>query len=83
MLNALPPGRTDDDTRGGLWERAVAPHTAGQPPESVTRAQGIYRRCMAKAESGDFYSLRDCLEIGHDALMLDINLKYWEAGPGS
>jgi hypothetical protein len=83
MLNALPKGRTSDDIRNGLWNRAVAPYGGAYPLDSVARAQGFYRRCMAKVENGDFYTLRDCLEIGHDALMLDINRKYWEAGPDS
>lgn len=83
MLNALPKGRTDDNTRTGLWERSVAPYGSAYPAESVTRAEGIYRRCMEKVEKGEFYSLRDCLEVGHDALMLDLNRKYWEAGPES
>lgn len=83
MLNALPKGRTDAATRAGLWNRAAAPHAGDYAPEAVSRAKGLYRRCLAKIERGDFYSLRDCLEIGHDALMLDINVKYWEAGPES
>lgn len=83
MLNALPPGRGDDETRTGLWDRAVAPFSASYPSDSVSRASGIYRRCLDKVEAGNFYSLRDCLEVGHDALMLDLNVKYWEAGPES
>ena len=83
MLNALPQGRTDDDTRSGLWDRAVAPFKSSYPPESVSRAQSIYQRCLAKVEAGSFFNMRDCLEIGHDALMLDLNVKYWEAGPES
>ena len=83
MLNALPAGRTDGETRNGLWGRVAAPQGAAYPAESMSRAQGLYQRCIAKVENGDFYSLRDCLEIGHDALMLDLNVKYWEAGPDS
>lgn len=83
LLNALPHGRTDDETRTGLWGRAAAPFSASYPADSVSRASGIYRRCLAKVEEGSFYTLRDCLEIGHDALMIDLNVKYWEAGPES
>ncbi|MBE9555150.1 MAG: hypothetical protein IMF05_16935 [Proteobacteria bacterium] len=83
MLNALPRGRADDETRAGLWDRAIAPYSASYPAESVSRASGIYRRCLTKVEEGSFFNLRDCLEIGHDTLMLDLNVKYWEAGPES
>lgn len=81
MLNALPQARADDETRNGLWDRAIAPYSASHSTESVSRASSVYRRCLAKVEEGSFYTLRDCLEIGHDALMLDLNVKYWEAGP--
>ncbi len=83
MINALPPGRTDDETRNGLWDRAIAPNAAAFPRESVSRASSLYRRCLGKVEEGTFFNMRDCLEIGHDALMLDLNVKYWEAGPES
>jgi hypothetical protein len=83
MLNALPRGRANDQTRTGLWDRAIAPYSASYPAESVSRASGLYRQCLAKVEEGKFFNMRDCLEIGHDALMLDLNVKYWEAGPES
>ena len=83
MIGALPPGRTDARTREALWSRVVTASAASFPPESVLRASSIYRRCLAKVERGNFYSLRDCLEIGHDALMIELNVKYWEAGPES
>ncbi len=83
LIGALPPDRTDDRTRQRLWDRVVAPSAGSFPPASLARAESIYRRCLAKVEAGRFYSLRDCLEIGHDALMIDLNVKYWEAGPES
>lgn len=81
MIGALPRGRTDGPTRNGLWDRVVAPAAASYPPEAVSRASAVYRRCLAKVEKGSFYSLRHCLEVGHDSLMIDLNIKYWEAGP--
>ncbi|MDH3229907.1 MAG: hypothetical protein OEN55_08960 [Alphaproteobacteria bacterium] len=81
MIGALPPGRTDARTRESLWSRAVEPSAAAFLPDSVERASSVYRRCLAKVEAGRFYSLRDCLEIGHDALMIELNVKYWKAGP--
>jgi len=83
MIGALPPGRTDLATRNSLWDRVVAPSAASFPPESVARAGSVYRRCLSKVEEGKFYSLRNCLKIGHDALMIDLNVKYWNAGPES
>jgi hypothetical protein len=83
MIGGLPPGRTDAQTREALWGRVVAPSASSFPPESVLRVSSVYRRCLAKVERGAYYSLRHCLEIGHDALMIDLNVKYWEAGPES
>lgn len=83
MIGGLPPGRTDARTRNTLWSRVVAPSAAAFPRDSVSRASSIYRRCLAKVEAGSFYSLRHCLEIGHDALMIDLNVRYWNAGPES
>lgn len=83
MIGALPPGRTDAATRNSLWDRVVAPSAAAFPADSVARASSVYRRCLAKVAAGRFFNLRRCLEVGHDTLMLDLNLKYWEAGPDS
>jgi len=83
MIGALPPGRTDAATRNTLWDRVVAPSAAAFPPAAVSRAGSLYQRCLAKVEAGSFYSLRNCLKIGHDALMIDLNVKYWQAGPES
>lgn len=83
MIGGLPPGRTDARTRETLWSRVVEPAAASFPPDSVSRASSIYRRCLRKVEAGSFYSLRHCLEIGHDALMIGLNVKYWQAGPES
>jgi hypothetical protein len=83
MIAALPPGRTDGATRKTLWDRVVAPSAAAFPPGSIAQAGSVYQRCLAKVEAGSFYSLRNCLKIGHDALMIDLNVKYWNAGPES
>ncbi|UCH73236.1 MAG: hypothetical protein JSU82_12850 [Rhodospirillales bacterium] len=83
MIAALPAGRTDAATRTALWDRVVTSSTGNLTPAGVARAAAIYQRCLAKVASGSFYSLRSCLEIGHDALMIDLNVKYWKAGPES
>lgn len=83
LIGALPPGRVDGATRATLWDRVATPSAAAFPPTSVARAGSVYRRCLEKVEAGRYYSLRRCLEIGHDALMIELNLKYWQAGPES
>ena len=82
-MKEAPAGRADSTTRRTLWDRTVAPAASSFPEGGVQRAASVYRRCLAKVEQGQFYSLRDCLEVGHDALMIELNLKYWEAGPES
>jgi hypothetical protein len=84
LINALPAhGRTSPDGRTGLWEKVVAPRSDAFPRASVSRARSVYDRCLAKVDRGTFFNLRQCLEVGHDSIMLDLNVKYWKAGPGS
>ncbi len=84
LVNALPPhGRIGRQGREGLWDRVAAARGASYPRAAVERARALYDRCLAKVERGQFFNLRQCLEIGHDSIMLDLNIKYWEAGAES
>lgn len=84
LVNALPPlGRTSREGRQALWDEVAAPRGAAYPRAAVESARALYDRCLAKVERGLFFSLRKCLEAGHDSIMLDLNFKYWEAGADS
>ena len=82
LINALPPhGRTSESVRTGLWDRVAAPRRAAFPRAGMNSARAVYESCLARVKQGRFFNLRQCLEVGHDSIMLDLNLKYWEAGP--
>lgn len=84
LVNALPPhGRTDREGRESLWNRIAAPRGASYPRAALETARALYDRCLARVERGLFFSLRQCLEAGHDSIVLDLNIEYWKAGAGS
>ncbi len=81
LLNALPPrGRISEAERNELWRKVAAPRAAAYPADSVAEAHRVYERCLGKVSEGRYFSLRQCLERGHDGLMLDLNVEYWKAG---
>ncbi len=84
LINALPErGRVTPDQRGSLWARVIAPRAAALPAASVESAGAVYDRCQRKVSIGRYFSLRRCLEAAHDALMVGLNSKYWNAEPGT
>lgn len=84
MINALPErGRVAPGRRGNLWAEVIEPRAGGHSRESIEYAGRIYDGCQRKVEHGLVFSLRRCLEAGHDALMIGLNVRYWNAGPGS
>ncbi len=84
MINALPErGRVAPARRGNLWAEVIEPRAGGHSRESIEFAGRIYDGCQRKVERGMVFSLRRCLEAGHDALMIGLNVRYWNAGPGS
>lgn len=84
LINALPErGRVAPGRRGNLWAEVIEPRAGGHSRESIEYAGRIYDGCQRKVEHGLVFSLRRCLEAGHDALMIGLNVRYWNAGPGS
>ncbi len=84
LVNALPPrGRISREGREALWDEVVAPRGVSYPRAALESARAVYDRCLDKVERGQFFNLRQCLEVGHDSIMLDLNIKYWEAGAES
>lgn len=83
MVNGLPPaGRVDSARRAALW-RGTAAREAGD--SGLAGAKTVYAWCLREVTRAHrIFSMRRCLERRHDALMIDLNIDYWNnAGVGS
>ncbi len=80
LINALPSEHRASAGRGAaLWRDVVKPraHDFGSP--GLARGHDMYRSCHSRVENGAAFSLRGCLEAGHDALMQELNAEFWTA----
>ncbi len=80
LINALAPEhRASADRGAALWRDVVEPrvHDFGSP--GLARSHDMYRSCHSRVENGATFSLRGCLEAGHDALMQELNADFWTA----
>ena len=88
MINALPEaGRStidrEGDASGALLRQArAADPAAAADPKAVALAAGIHAQCRWAIDEGLHFSVRRCLEAGHDRLVLDANVELWEATGG-
>ncbi len=82
MINALPPhDRVPAVVAGRLWRGVVETH---HPEASALAiADEVYEGCRRRVDRGFNFKLRNCLEQEHDRLILDLNLRYWQAIVGS
>ena len=82
MINALPQrGRVPAAVGGRLWRDVVETH---HPEASALAiADEVYKGCRRRVDRGYIFKLRDCLEQAHDRLIVDLNLRYWQAIVGS
>jgi hypothetical protein len=89
ITNRLINGASSDQplgpqARDDLWRRAVGADPADAADPGIRTAAGIFMRCQGLAADGTFTTLRRCLEIQHDALMIETNGEYWQTlGAGS
>ena len=80
LINALPPEYRASAGRGAaLWRDVVEPRAQDFGNPGLARSHDMYRACYSHAGNGATYSLRGCLEAGHDALMQELNAKFWAA----
>lgn len=78
VINALPErGRVGDETGRQLWRELVS--ESGDAAAAIARADEAYTRCDGLVSKGYEFSLRRCLEKRHDALLLELNDRYWDA----
>ncbi len=87
LINALPEqGRSALDRAGAddrLWQDTIdAESLAGASAAGLDLAKGLYRNCRDDVAVGIAYSLRRCLEGGHDRLIVDTNLRFWDSTGG-
>ena len=70
--------------RDGLWRRVVGADPADAADPGTRSAARIFTLCRGLAAEGAYSTLRRCLEMQHDALMVETNGRYWQTlGAGS
>ena len=76
LINETPTlGKLNDTDRKNLWNK-VAQNTPQKPGKF--QANEMFDACEWRVEIGRYPTLRSCLEIKHDSLLMDINQRYWQ-----
>ncbi len=85
LINAAPSdGPLGPHRRDGLWRRVVGADPADAADPGTRSAARIFTLCRGLVAEGAYSTLRSCLEIQHDALMVETNSRYWQTmGAGS
>ncbi len=85
VVNALSPDSHDSITpRASLWRDTVGRYGKDLAAVGLSRAARDYETCHARAQWDSDASLRWCLQLRHDALIIELNSDYWASiGTGS
>ena len=78
LINALPNGRETAELRETVWQAAAAPLARGQGEAATGLARQTHDRCRDASAAGLFAGMRNCLESLHDAMLGDLNKRYWD-----
>ncbi len=80
VLNATPLiGRMQTAERHSIWKRVIGETWPQDMNAGTRRAVDMLGACQYRVDVGRYYSLRGCLSVKQDSLMLDMNLRYWSA----
>jgi len=81
LINATPlPGeRMAHNDRRDLWKTVVGDVAPSVDAAGRQRAADMYEACLFRVEVGRYPSLRSCLEVKQDSLLLDMNTRYWKS----
>jgi len=81
LINATPlPGeRMAHNDRRDLWKTVVGDDSKSFDAAGRQRAADMYEACLFRVEVGRYPSLRSCLEVKQDSLLLDLNTRYWKS----
>ncbi len=85
LINAIPAGdRLSPSERKHFWRRVMGGDADQANGAGGRAAARIFGACRGLVDIGSSDSLRRCLEMQHDSIMLDMNSRYWMSiGAGS
>ena len=80
IVNALSPDAHERVTpRAALWREAVAGRALKPETPGLKRAAQDYDACRDRSLGDSDAGLRWCLQLRHDALIIELNSDYWAA----
>lgn len=78
IVNALSPDAHASVTpRDSLWHDAVERYEEDLDTQGLSLAAQVYESCHARALRDSDAGLRWCLQLRHDALIIELNSDYW------
>ncbi len=78
IVNALSPdAHASVTSRDSLWNDAVERYEEDLNTPGLSLAAHVYESCHARAVRDTDAGLRWCLQLRHDALILELNSDYW------
>ncbi len=78
IVNVLSPDAHASVTpRDSLWQDTVVRYENDLDTPGLSRAARVYESCHANAMRDTDAGLRWCLQLRHDALIIDLNSDYW------
>ncbi len=78
IVNALSPDAHASVTpRDSLWRDTVERYEEDLDTPGLSRAARLYESCQTHAVRDTDAGLRWCLQLRHDALIIELNSDYW------
>lgn len=72
-----PDAHASATPREALWRDRVARYEGDRATPGLRRAAEAYQPCHGNARHDSDASLRWCLQLRHDALIIELNSDYW------
>ena len=80
IVTVLSPEAHDRvSPRQSLWRDRVESQEGGRGTPGLQRAAQAYQSCYGDSPHDSDARLRWCLQLRHDALMIELNSDYWAA----
>ena len=80
LVNATPKaGKMEASARRSMFSDVIGRDRASGLNEGSRRAVEMFGACLYRVEVGRYRSMRTCLQVKQDSLMLDMNTHYWQS----
>jgi len=80
LVNATPKvGKMQASARRNMFNDVIGRDRASGMNEGARRAVEMFGACLYRVEVRRYRSMRSCLQVKQDSLMLDMNTHYWQS----